>query len=181
MKHPNRLPFEGILTYVDVVSDAPPLGTKNHRVILTRSAALAAIPTLIGMGVNYKDGWSGHNFRQKIGVIETADLEGNALWVSGYLFARDFPEAAIALRPGKLNNGRYGMSFEMANAGVVDMRSEVYTLYRVTFTGAAILIAARAAYKDTCFWLADERRGMAIAAAKGLELRGAVEDYEAAA
>lgn len=181
MKHPNRVPFEGILTYVDVASDAAPSGARGHRVILTRAAALEALPTLIGMGVNYKADWDGHNARKKVGVIEAADLQGDALWISGYIYGIDFPEVVIALRPGKLSDGRYGMSYEVADSHVVDMRSAIWTLSRVIFTGAAILIAKRAAYRETCFWLTERRRGMAIAAAKGMELRGAVKDHETAA
>ncbi len=34
--HPNRVPFEGVLTYVDVPSDRAPSGSRGRRVILTR-------------------------------------------------------------------------------------------------------------------------------------------------
>ena len=37
--HPNRLPFEGVLTLVDVASDKAPSGARGHRVVLTREAA----------------------------------------------------------------------------------------------------------------------------------------------
>ena len=33
-KHPNRVPFEGILTMVDEASDKAPSGARGHRVIL---------------------------------------------------------------------------------------------------------------------------------------------------
>ncbi len=41
--HPNRLPFEGVLTLVDVASDKAPSGARGHRVVLTREAAEAAL------------------------------------------------------------------------------------------------------------------------------------------
>src|SRR5690348_7224078 len=43
--HPNRLPFEGVLTLVDIASDRAPNGARGHRVILTREAANAALPS----------------------------------------------------------------------------------------------------------------------------------------
>jgi hypothetical protein len=37
--HPNRVPFEGVLTVVNSASDKAPAGARGHRVILTREAA----------------------------------------------------------------------------------------------------------------------------------------------
>src|ERR1700755_932244 len=59
--HPNRLPFEGVLTLIDTPSDKPPSGSRGHRVILPRAAAEAALPSLLGMAVDYKAGWDGHD------------------------------------------------------------------------------------------------------------------------
>lgn len=42
-----------------------------------------------------------------------------------------------------------GMSFEVTNADVVDRRAAIWTLRKVTFTGAAILRKSKAAYEDT--------------------------------
>ena len=39
--------------------------------------------------------------------------------------------------------GALGMSYELADAHVDDMRAEVWSLTRVTFTGAAIFIARK--------------------------------------
>src|SRR5271167_3236096 len=88
--HPNRLPFEGVLTLVDVASDRAPSGARGHKVVLTREAAEAALPSLLGMAVDYKAGWDGHDARQKCGIITSAELEGSRLQVAGFLFSRDF-------------------------------------------------------------------------------------------
>ena len=45
--HPNRMPFRGVLTILDTPSDRPPAGARGHRVVLTRAAAEAALPSLI--------------------------------------------------------------------------------------------------------------------------------------
>ncbi|WP_254063643.1 hypothetical protein [Granulicella sp. S190] len=79
--HPNRLPFEGVLTLVDVASDKAPSGAKGHRVVLTRAAAEAALPSLLGMAVDYKAGWDGHDARQKCGIITAAEVDGKKLTV----------------------------------------------------------------------------------------------------
>jgi hypothetical protein len=41
------------------------------------------------------------------------------------------------------------MSYEIADARVADVRSSVWTLTRVTFTGAAVLRKDKAAYHQT--------------------------------
>jgi len=178
--HPNRLPFAGCLTLVDVASDKAPNGARGHRVVLTREAAEAALPSLLGMAVDYKAGWDGHDARQKCGIITAARVEpkgeGQRLMVSGYLFARDFPEfGAVAGKSGgtrkagtlaaqsghrALQDGdAMGMSYELADAQVADMRAPVWRLTRATFTGAAILLREKAAYRGTSFCVGD-RAGM---------------------
>jgi hypothetical protein len=149
--HPNRLPFEGCLTLVDVASDKAPSGARGHRVVLTREAAEAALPSLLGMAVDYKAGWDGHDARQKCGIITGAELEDKRLMVSGYLFARDFPEMEPAM--GNSANTSMGMSYELADAHVADMRASVWTLTKAMFTGAAILLREKAAYRGTSFRL----------------------------
>jgi len=153
--HPNRLPFEGCLTLVDIASDKAPSGARGHRVVLTRTAAEAALPSLLGMAVDFKAGWDGHDARQKCGIITSASLEGQKLMVEGYLFARDFPEIEQKVLGGaddKSVGARHmGMSYELADAHVADMRASIWTLTRATFTGAAILLRDKAAYRGTSF------------------------------
>jgi hypothetical protein len=154
-RHPNRMPFEGVLTLVDVASDRAPSGARGHRVVLTRSAAEAALPSLLGMAVDYKAGWDGHNARQKCGIITSAELNKNRLTVEGYLFARDYPEIEQRLSA----EGAMGMSYELADAHVADMRAQVWTLTQATFTGAAILLKNKAAYSGTSFRLGQAAAG----------------------
>jgi hypothetical protein len=149
--HPNRLPFEGVLTLIDVPSDKAPSGARGHRVVLTREAAEAALPSLLGMAVDYKAGWDGHDARQKCGIITAAEVDGEKLTVAGYLFARDFPEFGTEMEAKIHGEGAMGMSYELADAHVADMRAQVWTLTRATFTGAAILLREKAAYRRTSF------------------------------
>jgi hypothetical protein len=151
--HPNRVDFEGVLTLVDAASDRAPAGAKGHRVLLTRAAAEAALPSLLGMAVDYRPGWDGHDAKRKIGLITEADVVGRRLLVRGYLYGRDFPEATTEIRAAAPE--AMGMSYELADARVADMREEIWKLTRATFTGAAILLREKAAYRSTSFRLAD--------------------------
>jgi hypothetical protein len=153
--HPNRVAFEGVLTVVNATSDKAPSGARGHRVMLTREAAENALPSLLGMAVDYRPGWDGHDARRKIGLLTEADLIGQRLVVRGYLYARDFPEVAAAIEASAAANPEaMGMSYELADARVEDMRAEVWKLTRVTFTGAAILLREKAAYRATSFRMA---------------------------
>ncbi|MGH9671441.1 MAG: hypothetical protein ACRD3A_15160, partial [Terriglobales bacterium] len=155
-RHPNRLPFRGVLTLVDAPSDRAPAGARGHRVLLTRQAAEAALPSLLGMGLDYTPSLDGHDARRKVGIITSADIVERpaagdrllaAVEVSGYLFAKDFPDVVRELRAA--GKRALGMSYELADARVADVRASVWTLTEVTFTGAAILRSDKAAYQNT--------------------------------
>ena len=171
--HPNREPFRGVLTLIDVVSDKAPAGARGHRVVLPRSAAEAALASLLGMGLDYSPSLDRHDTRRKIGVITRADIVGKQLELGGYLFAKDFPEIVreIGLEKGSPRvmgpddtstqahlhasipirrvGTTLGMSYEITDARIADLRSTVWTLTHVTFTGAAVLRRDKAAYRDT--------------------------------
>lgn len=215
-KHPNRLPFHGVLTVLDAPSDRPPAGARGHRVVLTRAAAEAALPSLIGMAVDFTTGFDGHDARRKVGVITSAEItavsrypersggalprpdrvgakdipnrseamvrkpspgrdagvgvpraqntrtrdlkldgpaprtDATVIAVAGYIFARDFPEVVREIASAR----DLGMSYEVADAAVEDIRAPVWKLTAVTFTGAAILRRKKAAYEQTSISLA---------------------------
>ena len=165
--HPNRAGFRGVLTIVDVASDKSPSGARGHRVLLTRRAAEAAIPSLMGMGLDYSPALDRHDARRKIGVITRAEIVGRVIEVGGFLYARDFPEivaeigrperAGASVSAGEQSANRtvraaragLGMSYEIADALVEDITASVWVLNRVTFTGAAVLRRDKAAYRST--------------------------------
>lgn len=153
--HPNRKPFRGVLTQVEVASDRAPSGTNGHRVLLTKAAAEKALASLIGMGLGFTPQLDGHDTRRKVGVITVAEIEGNALVVEGYIFARDFPEMVRELELGK---STLGMSYEIADARVQDPNAVIWKLTDVTFTGAAILKRSKAAYQNTSIELMKESK-----------------------
>jgi len=144
--HPNRTPFSGVLARLDAPSDRAPAGAAGHRVLLPRAVAERALPSLLGMAVDYAPGLQGHDARRKIGIITRAEIAGDELQVSGYLFARDFPDVVRDLRTRR---GRLGMSYEVTQVRVADPAAEIWALDHIVFTGAAILERAAAAYQTT--------------------------------
>jgi hypothetical protein len=83
-----------------------------------------------------------------MGVITKAYLLGNRIIVKGIVYAKDCPNDVYQLR-----NGKFGMSYEIGEAQVYDMRQEVWEMSQITFTGAAVLLREKSAYKGTRFWL----------------------------
>mgnify|MGYP005811211731 CR=1 FL=1 len=157
--HPNRVGFRGVLTYVDVASDAAPSGAKGHCVMLRREATERALPSLLGMALDYAPQLDRHDARRKVGVITQADLqkvEGrwsmdevkpHAVSISGFLYGRDFPELVREMRakgPAVL-----GMSYEITDARIDDVAANVWQVTDFTFTGAAVLRRDKAAYRGT--------------------------------
>jgi hypothetical protein len=158
--HPNREPFHGVLTIVDVASDKAPSGARGHRVVLTRAAAESALASLLGMALDYSLSLDRHDTHRKVGVITRAEIVGRKLELGGYLFAKDFPDIVKQIgRGGDCQRGMdaasspchacLAMSYEIADARVADMSAKIWTLTHVTFTGAAILRRDKAAYRDT--------------------------------
>jgi hypothetical protein len=161
--HPNRLPFRGVLTLVDAASERAPAGARGHRVLLTREAAERALPSLLGMGLDFTPSLDAHDARRKVGVITGAEIvpsteyrvpssnsklgtRYSVLAITGYLYARDFPDVVRELRAAGQS---LGMSYEVADAKVADVGAKVWVLTEVTFTGAAVLKKSKAAYART--------------------------------
>jgi hypothetical protein len=121
--HPNRAAFTGVLTMVDVPSQRSPDGAKGHLVVLTKSAAEAALSSLLGMALDYSPGWDRHDARRKVGVITRAEIVGRNLELGGYLFAKDFPEIVSEIaksRPGKYKPAD-SVRARLVNAGVIHL------------------------------------------------------------
>lgn len=158
--HPNRLPFRGVLTLVGVASQRSPSGARGHRVMLTRPATEAALPSLLGMALDYTPSLDAHDARRKVGIITEANIvpmpsgkttsSTGQVAVAGYLFAHDFPDVVDDLHAHQGNT--LGMSYEIADASVPNQQASIWTVTDFTFTGAAVLRRDKAAYPQT--WIA---------------------------
>lgn len=160
--HPNRLPFRGVLTLVGAASQRSPSGARGHRVLLTRTATEAALPSLLGMALGYTPSLDAHDARRKIGIITQADIAPmpqsktsspvGQITVSGYLFAHDFPDVVREIQSQP--HSTLGMSYEIANVSVPNQDSPIWAVTSFTFTGAAVLRRDKAAYPQTWIELA---------------------------
>ncbi len=149
--HPNRRNFRGVLTVANAPSDRSPSGARGHKVMLTAEATERALPSLLGMGIDYAPQLDRHDAQRKVGIITSADLragagEAHCLNVGGYLFERDFPEVVMEMARRR---GQLGMSYEIADVRVVDTEAPVWVATDFKFTGAAVLLREKAAYQGT--------------------------------
>jgi len=143
--HPNKLPFKGVLLIVDAPSTKPPHGSRGHRIYVPKSVVETKLDGLIGMGVNYDpEDLDEHKTQNKVGIITKAWTKDNQVWVSGFIYKKDFPKAADDLKRKGL-----GMSMELANVYVRDENEDVWHLEDFAFTGATILKKSAAAYFQT--------------------------------
>jgi hypothetical protein len=144
--HPNRMPFSGILTRIGEPSDAAPEGAGGARVMITVEAAKKNLDSLLGMAVDYQADFSGHDPKAKIGVITSAAIEDNAIVIKGFIYAADFPELAAEI---KANKDALGFSFEARDLLTNDAAADSIPIVDCVFTGAAILLKEKAAYRTT--------------------------------
>ncbi len=123
--HPNRVDFRGVLTLVDVPSNRAPSGSNGHRVMLTRAAAEMALPSLIGMALDYAPSFDRHDMQRKVGVITGAEIVGKNLEISGYLYAKDFPDVVEEIgRSGRRPVTRTPSGVSAAIQAVADPNGE---------------------------------------------------------
>jgi hypothetical protein len=146
--HPNKMPFTGILTRVGVPSDGPPEGSGGKRVVISHDCAVKALPTLLGMAIDYVPNLDGHDPTRKIGIIEEANLVGDAISISGFIYAADFPQVAAEV---KVRKHELGFSYEASQVWAQDANADPLVVVDCIFTGAALLLKKKAAYQTTSF------------------------------
>lgn len=148
--HPNRMPFTGILTRIDYVSEMAPHGSGGRKVVVSRACADKALGTLLGMGVNYTAKFDNHDAQKKIGIIDSAEVRtdkiGPYIHIEGFIYASNFPDAAARIRADK---DVLGFSFECQSLVLADPGADPLVLKDCVFTGAAILRKDKAAFMTT--------------------------------
>ncbi len=149
--HPNRMAFRGVIGEVGRSSQKSPSGAMGHRVKLPKASVVDSIHGLVGMSVNCREDFSGHDPRRKIGVIEDAFISGRKIVVVGYIFALDFADVIRKIQC-EASDG-LGMSVEFCNARVMNPEIDVWILSNMIFTGAAIVLREKAAFAGTQFRL----------------------------
>lgn len=154
--HINKMPFSGTVAFVDTPSDGSPCGAMGKKVIFPKEAVEKAIESFVGMGVNCvyddrntwnnpEDCLTGHDERFKIGIVECAGVEGNAVQVSGFLWRYDFGDVCKMIKNAK---DSLGFSVEIV-ANAVEEYDNHLLVTELIFTGIAILYADCGAFKQT--------------------------------
>lgn len=152
--HPNRVPFAGVLTKLDEPSDLPPGGSGGRRVVMSSASAQEALPSLLGMAVDFTEGLDGHDTRAKIGVITGANIIGNEIHIEGFFYAADFPEEVQRIQAAK---SKLGWSYEIQRVRIVDPSADPLEIESFVFTGAAVLQKSKAAYQTTSLTASAEK------------------------
>jgi hypothetical protein len=123
LEHPNRMPFSGVLTYLNRLSTEPPHGANGLRVFIPTEVGSPAVASLKGMAVNYIEGNpNGHDPKSKVGVIteaylgETQSDGAVPIHIEGYVYALDFEDAALSI---KASQSTLGFSYETAQTQLV--------------------------------------------------------------
>ncbi|WP_186250798.1 DUF6582 domain-containing protein [Burkholderia gladioli] len=142
--HPNRMPFSGVLTFVNQPSDLPPGGSGGKRTYLPKDVAEKALGSLLGMAVDFSDDLSAHDVTQKIGVITGAEIVGDEVQIEGFFYAADFPQECARIQAEK---EKLGFSYEVR--AQTRAMGDLLQIVSCVFTGAAVLYKDKAAYQST--------------------------------
>ena len=147
----NFMPFSGVCLFANAISDGIPSGGIDKPVRFPAEELEKSIQTIKLMGVNCKYPkdmpeamFSGHDSNHKIGVIESTELIGNEMHISGGLWDSDFEEECSMV---KLAKDSLGWSVEVF-FGLED-RGEYYDAVDIDFTGVALMWKSGAAFKKT--------------------------------
>lgn len=154
LENPNRMPFEGILTYLGVPSDLAPHGSGGRKVLIPVEVGSQAVDSLKGMPVNLSASMDEHDTSAIVGIIEDAWVgesgpNGTPIHVKGHIFAKYFPNEAHAI---KASQQALGFSYETAKTKLEDgvyNGEPVAIVKSLVFTGASILYKKAAAYQST--------------------------------
>ena len=165
ISHVNKMPFSGTVAFCDTPSDGSPCGAMGKKVVFARAAVDKALSTFVGMGVNcvwdqeyYKDAedtLTGHDDRFKIGIVESAELEGNEVKVHGFLWKYDFSDVCQMIQNTKAS---LGFSVEVVANKVSEAEDDKLIVTDLIFTGLAILYADLGAFKQTKLVAKDSKK-----------------------
>jgi hypothetical protein len=143
--HPNRMPFKGVMTFVNQPSDMAVGGAGGKRVYMPKDVAEQMLPSLMGMGIDYTPNFDGHDAQKKVGLITGAEIVGDELRIEGFFYAADFPQVCKRIKAEKED---LGFSYEI-KAQTLPMVGDLLQIVGGTFTGAAVLYKDKAAYQQT--------------------------------
>ena len=161
-QHPNAMYFTATFARIGTPSDGTPCGA-DEPVVIDAEEAAKSIKTMNFMGIDCEwDEWwpeycmTGHDTRNKIGVVRNAYIEGNELKIDGLIYSKDFSDIAFFIK-----NATPSLGFSMECLASSEIQDDNYEhLHDITFTGVAILFKNLAAYEDTYLdYVASKKKG----------------------
>ena len=100
-QHPNKLKFTATFALIDSPSDGTPYGAEEP-VFISMDEAQKSIDSMNLMGIDctWDEWWpeyclTGHDTRNKIGVVEKAYIEGKEMKIDGLIYSSDFDDFAF--------------------------------------------------------------------------------------
>jgi hypothetical protein len=128
---------------VDQPSQRPPHGSEGRRVLLPKTVAEKALPTLAGAPLNGSDDLREPDRRHPVGLVTRASIEGGAVHSEGVLFKRNLPDAVARIQA---NKDQLGLSDAVTDCQVREEHAPVWVRDSFPYTGATILAKSAAAY-----------------------------------
>ena len=163
--HVNKLPFIATVMQINSPSDGAPFGT-DKPVQIGMEEATKSVDSLNLMAIDCRwyewcpeECMTGHDRQNKIGVIESAYIEGTEIKIKGIVYCNDFPDIAFFIK-----NATRSLGFSVEVYSDLEDKGEYYEMEDSEFTGVAILFSNLAAFQNTYI---DQ---IAAAKRKGIEL-----------
>ena len=157
---PNWFPFTGTCLFVDEPSSGIPSGgSEDKPVLFPKDEVEKSLTTFENMGVDCvwpeygcpEYALTGHDTRNKIGVISSAEIVGNEVVIKGGLWEWDFEDVCDMV---KLAKSSLGWSVEVRM--YIEDSGDYYTATDLEFSGVALLYASAASFDKT--YLAAKRK-----------------------
>lgn len=161
----NRRPIRGVLFRVDEPSEAIPSVGPGLPLYVSREVAETTLGCVCGLPLDADDSLSKHANKEIAGVIQSAEIDGDDYYISGYVWPWSQSEKVQAIAQ---NLDRLGMSMNAAAKGhkAEVNGQEVFWVDELQLLGANILYSDRATYRKTRLVAAEslENGGVVIAA-----------------
>jgi hypothetical protein len=160
--HRNAVPFEGVCGFVDTPLDGKVHWTNSEtkqivespsdapKLVFKRSAVEAALPSFLGMGISAQEhSLENHAFRSKVGIITSADIEGNEIRVGGYIFGVDYPDMLDAIKKLRTKLGMCIRYTDIVFDWPTEEKPKFAYVRNFLVTGVAIMHRSKCGFSQT--------------------------------
>lgn len=147
----NRLPIEGILCYVDEISEFAPAKGSELPLYVPRDVgelAAQAINASGGLPLDADDSLGKHANEEIVGIMTSAEIIGNEFWVKGHLFPWNKQKKVALISANSKTLGMSMNAHARTEAKTIDGQKVTY-ITNLDILGANILYAEKATYQKT--------------------------------